>query len=166
MGLSALQILVIDDNPQMRAVVGAVLRAAGVGQVVYASDGRRGLDALQSHPIDVVYVDLEMPVMNGLQFIAAARALPPPLRYVPIVMLTGHSFGPSVLEARDAGMSEFLAKPVTARSILLRLEQVIFRPRPFVVAPRYVGPDRRRRSAGYAGPLRRRADQAAATVEI
>jgi CheY-like chemotaxis protein len=158
-GLSLFRILVVDDSPQMRAIIGTVLTAVGVGQVCYAGDGRRALEVLSQAEVDIIYVDLEMPVMNGLAFIAAVRALPPPVRYVPIIMVTGHSFGPSVFQARDAGVTEFLTKPVTARSILSRLDEVVRRPRPFVVAPTYVGPDRRRKNPpDYAGPMRRAKD--------
>ena len=161
-GLSAFNILVIDDNPQMRSIIGTVLGAAGVRNLYYAQDGRDGLASLSANPIDVVYVDLEMPVMNGLAFLQAARRLPSPKNMTPLIMLTGHCDTPSVLRARDIGVNEFLGKPVTARSILARLEAVIFRPRSFVLAPRYIGPDRRRRSLpNYAGPMRRRTDHGA-----
>ena len=158
-GLSAFSILIIDDNAQMRSIIGTVLSAAGVRSLHYAQDGRAGLEMLARCEIDLVYVDLEMPVMNGLDFIKAARALPDAKRRTPIIMLTGHCDGPSVLRARDNGVDEFLGKPVTARSILSRLEAVIFRPRSFVIAPLYVGPDRRRRMlADYAGTKRRKTD--------
>ena len=158
-GLSAFHILIIDDNAQMRTIIGTVLSAAGVRHLYYAQDGRDGLDVLAQRPIDVVYVDLEMPVMNGLAFIKAARGLDAAKRQTPLIMLTGHSDTPSVLRARDNGVNEFLGKPVTAKSILSRLEAVIFRPRNFVLAQSYVGPDRRRRALPtYAGPKRRRTD--------
>ena len=161
-GLSAFHILVIDDNPQMRSIIGTVLAAAGVRNLYYAQDGRDGLTALINRPIDVVYVDLEMPVMNGLTFIKAARALDGAKGQTPIIMLTGHSDMSSVIEARDNGVNEFLGKPVTAKSILSRLEAVIFRPRIFVLARRYVGPDRRRRTLpDYRGPKRRHTDAGA-----
>lgn len=160
-GLAAFNILIIDDNAQMRTIVGTVLAAAGVRNLHYAQDGRQGLELLAQRAIDVVFVDLEMPVMNGLAFIQAARGLAGPRRRTPIIMLTGHCDGPSVVRARDYGVDEFLGKPVTAKSILSRLEAVIFRPRSFVVAPGYVGPDRRRRAlAGYSGPRRRQTDLA------
>lgn len=160
-GLGALRILVVDDNEQMRTIIGTVLAAVGVRRLYYATDGRHGLDQLMREPVDVAYVDYEMPVMNGLDFISRVRALPGEARYLPIIMLTGHSDLPRLNAARDRGVNEFLAKPVTARDILKRLEAVIIRPRPYVAAEDFFGPDRRRRSpAGYGGPLRRAADQA------
>ena len=66
-----------------------------------------------------------------------------------------------MLEARDAGVTEFLVKPVSAKALVDRLRTVIERQRMFVRAESYTGPDRRRRTtAGYKGPLRRDTDRA------
>jgi two-component system, chemotaxis family, chemotaxis protein CheY len=158
-GLSALRVLVIDDNEQMREVVGTVLSAAGVEHLHYAGDGRRGLEIIATVAIDVVYVDHEMPVMNGLDFIAAVRAPDSPARYLPIIMLTGYADLSHLSAARDRGVTEFLAKPVNAKSILARLNAVIMDPRPFVQSSDFFGPDRRRKQAAdYDGPLRRASD--------
>ena len=101
-----------------------------------------------------------MPTMNGLDFIARVRAQGGEDRLTPIIMLTGHSDMLRLSAARDRGVNEFLAKPVTARNILLRLEAVIMRPRPYVQAPDFFGPDRRRRqSPDYRGPRRRASDE-------
>lgn len=165
-GLGALKLLVVDDNPQMRTIIGTVLTGAGIRRLHYAPDGRRGLEALTKEEFDVVYVDYEMPVMNGLQFIAAVRALKTPVRFIPIIMLTGHSDLPRLNGARDRGVNEFLCKPVTPRSILTRLDAVICHPRPFVDSAGYFGPDRRRRRlAAYDGP-RRRADDVAEVLQL
>ena len=67
-GLAAQRILVIDDNAQMRTIIGTVLAAAGVGSLHYAPDGATGLRALMDRNIDIVFCDYEMPRMNGLQF--------------------------------------------------------------------------------------------------
>jgi two-component system chemotaxis response regulator CheY len=159
-GLAALRILVIDDSREMCTIVGTVLSAAGVGHLHYAPDGRRGLEVMSQYSIDLAYVDHEMPVMNGLEFISAVRALDSSDRYMPIIMLTGHSDIPRLNAARDSGVTEFLCKPVTAKTILTRLNAVIMEPRPFVMSPGYFGPDRRRtRKAAYKGP-RRRGDEA------
>lgn len=159
LGLAALRLLVIDDNAQMRTIVGTVLTAAGVRHLRYAQDGQRGLKALAEFRPDVCYVDYEMPGMNGLDFISAVRSMTTQERYIPIIMVTGHSDMPRLTAARDHGVTEFLCKPVTAKAILARLEAVILQPRPFVESPNFFGPDRRRRrTEPYQGPLRRTSD--------
>lgn len=163
----SLNILIIDDNPQMRTILSTVLMAVGVGRLHHAENGRDGLEMVKSHPIDVVYVDLEMPIMDGLAFIAAVRELETEARYLPVIMVTGHSFGPSVFAARDAGMTEFLAKPVTGQSVVQRLERAIFHPRPFIRSPNFIGPDRRRRTdASHAVLARRKTDKKPEAVDV
>ena len=160
-GLAALTILVVDDNPQMRTIVGTVLAAAGVRRLHYAPDGLAGIRAAAACQPDVCFVDYEMPVMNGLDFIAALRSQPAPLRFAPIIMLTGHSDELRLRRARDLGVTEFLCKPVSASTILRRLETVILKPRPFVQSSDFFGPDRRRlKLVDYAGPRRRSTDGA------
>jgi two-component system chemotaxis response regulator CheY len=158
-GLSALRVLVIDDSREMCTIVGTVLAAAGVGHLHYAQDGRRGLEVMANYSVDVAYVDHEMPGMNGLEFIRAVRGMQSEARYLPIIMLTGHSDVKHLNDARDIGVTEFLCKPVTAKAILTRLNAVIMDPRPFVMAETFFGPDRRRTRTGeYDGPKRRAGD--------
>lgn len=158
--LAPLHVLVVDDNAQMRSIVGTILRAAGVGHIHYAANGFKALETLAAREIDVVYVDYEMPVMNGLRFISAIRSVDSAHPYMPIIMLTGHSDTVRLNEARDRGVTEFLCKPVTANALLKRLEAVIAHPRPFIDCGSYFGPDRRRHQASdYSGPRRRASDQ-------
>lgn len=157
--LGELRLLVIDDNKQMRTIIGTVLAAAGVRHISYAQDGLEGLAILKRTPVDVIFCDHEMPVLNGLDFITCVRTKTGNDRFSPIIMLTGHSDRRHLEDARDRGVTEFLSKPVTAVNILKRLEAIILRPRPYVVADTYFGPDRRRRlSREYFGPLRRSTD--------
>lgn len=160
-GLATLNVLVIDDNPQMRTIVGTVLAAAGVRKLHYAQDGRQALDVLASVPIDLAYVDYEMPKMNGLDFILEVRKRQGQERYLPLIMLTGYAEPSRVAAARDVGVTEFLCKPVSANAILNRLESVIINQRPFVDVAGYFGPCRRRtKDKTYAGKRRRLADAA------
>ncbi len=157
--LSRLTLLVVDDNDQMRTIIGAVLAGAGVRNLHFAPDGRHGLASLAANEIDVAFVDYEMPVMHGLDFISAVRGMAGDKRFLPIIMLTGHSDLKRLNAARDRGVTEFLAKPVSARTILKRLETVIYHPRPFAQSPTFFGPDRRRRAdVNYRGPRRRASD--------
>lgn len=163
--LEPLRIVVIDDNPQMRTIIGTVLSAAGVGRVHHAGDGREGLAVIAATKPDICFVDYEMPVMDGLDFIQGVRRLSTDSRFMPIIMLTGHSDEPRLRAARDRGVNDFLCKPVSAHTILKRLEQVILRPRPFVQSRAYFGPDRRRRALpDYAGPFRRESDSQALEI--
>lgn len=146
----------------MRTIIGAILTGAGIRYVRFAPNGQRGLDSLTQQPTDVVFVDFEMPTMHGLSFISAVRGLKTSEKFTPIIMLTGHADLERLTAARDRGVTEFLAKPVTARAIMSRLNAVIFHERPFVQSAKFIGPDRRRRAdPDYAGPLRRSADQGA-----
>jgi len=74
-------------------------------------------------------------------------------------MITGHGERQYVERARDAGVTEFLIKPVTPRGLFLRIQEVIERPRPFVKSPAFIGPDRRRRhTSSETIPKRRESD--------
>jgi DNA-binding response OmpR family regulator len=76
-------------------------------------------------------------------------------------MLTGHSEKKRVVAARDAGVTEFLAKPISAKALYHRVLNVVANPRPFVKTKNYFGPDRRRStSANYVGPERRKGGKA------
>jgi CheY-like chemotaxis protein len=161
--LQSLQVLLVDDNQHMRAITTAVLQSAGVRKVLEASDGAAALDMLREHPVDVAIVDFNMFPLDGVEFTRLVRNSPDSTNpYLPIIMMTGHSEKSRVFEARDAGVTEFVVKPITAKAILDRMQAVIFHPRAFLKTEGYFGPDRRRTtSAHYKGPLRRASDQVA-----
>jgi two-component system chemotaxis response regulator CheY len=98
--------------------------------------------------------------MNGIDFTRAVRELPDKSDcVVPIIMVTGYTERHRVEQARDAGINEILAKPVTPAALFQRIEEIVLRPRAFVRAPNYSGPCRRRReNPDYVGPWRRKAD--------
>ena len=103
-----------------------------------------------------------MPIFDGLeltQMIRQPGANTNP--YVPIIMLTGHSEKKRVIAARDAGVTEFLAKPISAKGLYQRILNVVANPRPFIRTKTYFGPDRRRNAnPNYAGPERRKGGKA------
>jgi len=151
-----LRVLVVDDNLHSRTLVGAVLHAFGVKTVLEAASAEEGWKILAKNRCDLVFVDWVMDGMSGLEFSQMIRtAKDSPNQFVPIVMITGHTSLERVHAARDAGVNEFLAKPVSSKSILARLISVIENPRPFVRTKVYFGPCRRRRRVDYHGPERR-----------
>ena len=152
-----LKILLVDDNQHMRRLLAEILRAVGVSSIREAGDGSEGLQMMRKFEIDLVMTDLSMRPMDGVEFVRLLRNSPDsPNPMAPVVMVTGHSTMTRVNEARNAGVSEFLTKPLTAKGVLERLHQAIEHPRPYVRCPGYFGPDRRRRvDPAYAGPRRR-----------
>ena len=165
--LAAIQVLLIDDNPHMRAIASAVLKSAGIRKVVEAADGGAGLEMLRHHAVDLALVDYKMFPLDGVEFTRLVRNSPDSANpYLPIIMMTGHSGKERVYAARDAGVTEFLAKPITAKAVLDRIHSVIWKPRPFVKTEGYFGPDRRRVDhPGYRGPFRRATDAAREPAE-
>jgi len=156
-----LKILVVDDNHYMRVLLTEILRAIGVLHIYEANDGAEGLQMMRDHEIDVVMTDLSMQPLDGIDFVRLLRNSPDsPNQMTPVIMVTGHSTYSRITEARDAGVNEFLAKPLTARGVIERLHQLVEHPRPFVRSDDYFGPDRRRRNdPTFRGPWRR-ADEA------
>lgn len=157
---SAISLLLVEDNQHMRAIVTAILKGAGLRNVREARDGAEALDMMRNFPTDIALVDYNMFPIDGVEFTRMLRnATDSPNRYLPVIMITGHAERSRVIEARDAGVNEFVVKPLTARALLARLEMVIMRPRPFVRCTSYFGPDRRRAThPDYAGPFRRSTD--------
>jgi len=157
-----LRILLVDDNHYMRVLLAEILRAIGVTRIYEAHDGAEGLQMMRDHEIDVVMTDLSMQPLDGIDFVRLLRNSPDsPNQMAPVIMITGHSTFARVNEARDAGVNELLAKPLTARGVIERLHNAIERPRPFVRSADYFGPDRRRRdNPDYKGPMRRASDRA------
>jgi two-component system, chemotaxis family, chemotaxis protein CheY len=153
-----LRFLIIDDNAHMRRITRTLLVGYGSREVFEAEDGATGLEAFTQYVPDIVITDWVMPIFDGLELTQMIRqpgtnANP----YVPIIMLTGHTEKTRVVGARDAGITEFLAKPISATSLYERILNLVANPRSFIRTKTYFGPDRRRTvNPSYAGPERRK----------
>ena len=159
---SKLRFLVVDDNAHMRRILRTLLHGFGARDVNEAEDGASGLEAFTHYIPDIIITDWAMPIFDGLELTQMVRqpganANP----YVAIIMLTGHSEKKRVTAARDAGITEFLAKPISAKGLYERIVNVVASPRPFVKTNTYFGPDRRRMiNPNYAGAERRKGGKA------
>jgi two-component system chemotaxis response regulator CheY len=157
-----LRFLVIDDNAHMLRMLRTPLHGFGAREVHEAEDGAAGLEAFTHHAPDIVITDWAMPIFDGLeltQMIRQPGANSNP--YVAIIMLTGHSEKKRVVSARDAGVTEFLAKPISAKGLYKRIVNVVANPRPFIKTKTYFGPDRRPNvNPNYVGTERRKGGNA------
>ena len=112
--------LVIDDSRTVRAVIGTILKELGI-EVVQAGDGREGLEQLRRWPdVELILVDWNMPVMNGLDFILAVRGQ---RAYdgVRILMVTTETESDQVTRALRAGANEYLMKPFNRDVLVAKL---------------------------------------------
>ena len=151
-----LRFLICDDNAHMRRIVRTLLHSFGGREVYEAEDGATALETFNHHAPDIVICDWQMQILNGLELTHMIRQPGSGNPYVPIIMLTGHSDKRRVMTARDAGVTEFLAKPISAKALYQRIVNVVVSPRPFIRTKTYFGPDRRRNVGGvYIGPERR-----------
>jgi two-component system, chemotaxis family, chemotaxis protein CheY len=128
----SLRSLVVDDSPHMRAVVRALLQGFGASEIYEADDGAAGLEASVHFMPDIVITDWVMPNLDGLEFTRVIRQPginPDP--YVPIIMLSSHTEQTRVDKAYEAGVTQFLAKPITARGLYEAILTVVADPNAF-----------------------------------
>lgn len=160
--------LIVDDNAHMRSILITLLHAVGVDEIRQASDGAEALLLLTRWQPNFIVIDQHMQPMSGTDFARKLRADPKnPCTDAPIIMLTAHTERAIVEMARDAGIDEILAKPISAKALMQRLHAITHERRPFVRAANYVGPDRRRRrDPHYIGPMRRIGDRKGDTYDL
>ncbi|GEO80636.1 response regulator [Pararhodospirillum oryzae] len=150
-------VAILDANEQSRQFLTSVLGMLGVERVVDFPTPQALLTWLSPRNTpQVLLVDAGLAPMSGVAFarylrtIVGGRAA-----YVPIILIGARVTRETLTEARNAGVNEFIAKPVSPPGLSARLRAVLEAPRPFVRTPDYFGPDRRRRQVEYSGENRR-----------
>ncbi|MBL8546334.1 MAG: response regulator [Hyphomonadaceae bacterium] len=159
--LNDIHVLVVDDNKQMRFLVRCLLRAGGISKVTEAETGAQAFSVMSASTVDLIIVDWKMAPLDGLAFTNMVRRhAKSPSPYIPILMLTAHTEISRVAAARDAGVSGFVKKPISARLLFDRISNVLTDTRMFVRTDSFFGPDRRfGQDPHYAGPQRRDSDK-------
>jgi two-component system chemotaxis response regulator CheY len=122
----ALDVLIVDDSAAIRKILQRVLVQADVpvGKVYEAGDGREALNLLQAQTVGLILSDINMPNMDGLQFLREVRSNDA-WKAVPIVMITTEGSQNKVLEAVQSGASGYVKKPFTAEQIKEKLAGLI-----------------------------------------
>lgn len=116
-------ILTVDDSPSMRQMVALTLAPRG-HQIIEACDGRDALTKIAAQPVHLIITDLNMPNMNGIEFIQQARTLPQ-TKFVPILMLTTESQPEKKQEGRAAGATGWIVKPFTRDQLNAVVDKVL-----------------------------------------
>jgi CheY-like chemotaxis protein len=157
--LSTLRVLLVEDAPFMRTILRGILVGLGVRNLIEASDGADGLEQARAHRPDIILLDEHMPVLDGMEMLRLIRKPDSFDPYVPIIVMTAEATRAKVLQIRDAGATEIVRKPLSAKVLYERIYNIIKNPRPFVKGKGYFGPDRRRFvHPAYPGEERRLVD--------
>lgn len=155
------RVMVIDPQPASAKLVGDLIKDMGARQVLCHNRSIRGLEAIASFDPSLICIEANGADFDGVDLIFRLRRSQLAARKAWVIMITGEATVESIKQARDAGVHEFLRKPFTAKDLFRRVENVSTKPRLWIDAQMYVGPDRRRFNSGeFVGAKKRRADTA------
>jgi two-component system, chemotaxis family, chemotaxis protein CheY len=119
----SMKILIVDDMVTMRRIVKNVLKQLGFSNIDEAENGQDGLQKLKSSKYDFVVSDWNMPVMTGIDMLRAIRA-DEQLKAIPVLMVTAEAQQKNLVEAVQAGVSNYIIKPFTAETMQEKLAKI------------------------------------------
>ena len=121
---TSIKILIIDDFATMRRILKNILKQLGFKNLVEADDGTTALNILESQKIDLIISDWNMPKMTGLELLKKLRASTE-YKKTPFLMVTAEAQKQNVIEAVQAGVSNYVVKPFTAEAISDKLKKIL-----------------------------------------
>ncbi|MFP4313429.1 MAG: response regulator [Alphaproteobacteria bacterium] len=153
--LKGVRVLVVEDFPFMAQLMSSMLKEFNVGHIISTCEIREARQLIEQYNlkgdimnyIDMVITDLFPPRDEGLELLRWIRSHEEEtICYIPILFCTAHTTRRVVESGRDLGTNEIMVKPVSAEKLAHRILHIIDNPRPYVKAPHYFGPDRRRKT--------------------
>jgi len=114
------RILIVDDDQDAREILERLLTGEGY-ECLLADGGQSCLEILRREPIDVILLDVMMPVMDGFQVCDELRA-DAKLRTIPVILLTARDDMPTRAQGMQRGVSEYLTKPINKRELFMRVK--------------------------------------------
>lgn len=153
------RVVIVDANPASARLMSDLLKGFGCRDVAIEGDDSRVIDLAREMEPGLYIIERTGPRLDGEALARRIRRSSLSSRRAPIIMVTAEATASAIKGARDAGIHEFLRKPFTSGDLYRRIENLATKPRDWVEAVGYVGPDRRRfNSTDYAGPRKRKAD--------
>jgi len=155
------RVMVVDPNPATARLLAEHLRPLGGVQIFAAPSAEKGYAMARAVEPQLIFVEHNQTGVDGVALTRRIRRSDLACREAPVIMCTAEATAEAIFGARDAGVHEFMRKPFNLKDLERRLEAVTLKPRDWIEAVAYVGPDRRRfNSADYKGPRKRKADGA------
>ena len=163
--LSRFNILVAEDYEFIQQLLTGMLKAFGVGGITMCAGGDQARGFLQmihnaraaeAKVVDILLTDWMMPEGDGATLMKWVRSHEDErIKFMPVIMISAFANRETVIEGRDLGANEVLVKPISGDKLANRILNVINHPRPFIKAPEFFGPDRRRMQRIYNGADKR-----------
>ncbi len=164
--LSNFTILLVEDSLFMQSLISSMLKVFGVGDILVCADAKEATDLLTItqarttgkyiNKVDIILTDWLMPEGSGRHLLTWIRTHEKDaIRFLPVIVVSGYTTTKVTSETRDLGANETLVKPISGTALASRICSIIDKPRSFIQAPRYFGPDRRRQVMPYAAQDRR-----------
>lgn len=151
--------LVAESDINFRQLIGGILRGFGAGTISEAETAGEAIQIMNSGTIDFVLSDSLLPGVSGFDMVRTVRANPEnPARFIPFIVMMSHTPLAHIVKARDCGANIVIAKPFSPAILYHRLAWVARDERQFIVAPGYIGPDRRFKIEGYPNGVGRRVE--------
>jgi CheY-like chemotaxis protein len=173
----SLTVLLVEDSKFMRSLLTNSLRVLGVGTIITRDHGGEAIEFLKlvkedpmkagCQGVDIIISNWQMSPVDGMMLLRwLRRHADSPDRFIPFIMISAFSGKERVARAREMGISEFLTKPFTIKSVCDKIILTIEKQRQFVHTSSYFGPDRRRRKLEGGGKERRVLKEGMPGVEI
>ncbi len=121
---TSIRILIVDDFATMRRILKNILKQLGFKNILEADDGTTALEVLEKQEIDLIISDWNMPKMTGLELLKRVR-VSEKYKRAPFLMVTAEAQKQNVIEAVQAGVSNYVVKPFTAEAISDKLEKIL-----------------------------------------
>jgi two-component system chemotaxis response regulator CheY len=164
--LSNLTIMIVEDSYYMQSLITQMLKVFGVGGIVVAASAEEAIDLLSVmqatkksnliNSVDMVLTDWLMPKGSGEDLLKWIRThKKDSVRFLPVIVISAYTTEFIASRSRDLGANETMVKPISGKGLAARICTVIDHPRPFISAPTYFGPDRRRQELPWKGTERR-----------
>ena len=124
--MSAVRILIVDDDPTIRSVLGRWLTAAELGEVHQAGDGSEGLEVLSQTEVDLILLDINMPIVGGIEMLTVLRA-DPKLKDLDVVIISSVGSSDEIREAMRLKIADYIRKPLDRDKSMARITAAVGR---------------------------------------
>lgn len=154
--LRKVTVLIVDPNEFARTFIRSICRNLNFGNILTTGNTNEAFDLLRTNRVQLIVCDWALTPLSSIDFVRQLRWAQDILdNGVPVIILTSTGSSEAIVAARDAGVDDYLTRPIVMRRLLTSFVSVLCSKRVYIRSPNYIGPCRRRRRMPFSGPERR-----------